>query len=322
MEKQPTFFVGVDGGGTKTTIVIVSADGEYIKTHKTGACNVAVLKPPAIEAVISDVVAQLPDENPASVTNAVFAFAGAGRPRERELTAEIIKRLGFPEFTIFTDAEILYYAALGDKPGILLSAGTGSICLAKLPTGEFHQIGGRGYLLGDEGSGFYIGNQAIRTAIRDAEDNRPPSGLTRELLRFYGLNRPEELVSIIYTSNNPPNVVASCARLVCESAELGDANARTIINSAAKALLKLLRHGIEHLPKQAAYNVALAGSILQPNGIVEKQLIKLAEQKRLQVHFFHPTLQPAAAAVLKAMRTKGIEPSPDLYARLESIHFD
>lgn len=316
-------FIGVDGGGTKTTAVLTNADGSIFRTCRTGACNVAVLKPEAVAAIIESILAILLKEIPReSIGNAVFAFAGAGRTKERENVRQIISNAGVRQFSILTDAEILYHATLGNTSGILLSAGTGSICLVRGSDGAFKQIGGRGYLLGDEGSGFDIGNQAIRKSIRDAEDGNAISELTRKLLEFYNLQQPEELVSIIYTAANPPNVVASCAKLVCDLAESGEADAKTIVDGAAKSLLALFKHATEHLPKMSEYPMALAGSVLSDGSIVSQRFKKLLRKAALPVQIIEESMPPAAAAARSAILDAGMHPPPGLITKLSQATFE
>lgn len=316
------YFLGVEGGGTKTTAVLADARGDIIRTARKGSGNIAVLDRGSSAHLIRSIIDHLlSGEDVTTIRRATFAFAGAGRRREKETVGEIIKGAGIKNFTVLTDAEMLYLSAFGDEQGILISSGTGSICLIKGSEGHFQQIGGWGYLLGDEGSGFYIGNQAIRAAIQDAEAGKSPSNLTKELLSFYGLRDPRELITVTYSSINPQKLVASCAKLVCEAAQIKEPNAVRIVNVAATALLSLALKAKEILNSQALHKVALTGSILNDSSIVNQIFKQMAEQLDLRFEYVRPELQPAAAGVLYSLRESGIVVTESLRHRLKKLTF-
>ncbi|NOX37773.1 MAG: hypothetical protein GXO78_09590 [Calditrichaeota bacterium] len=324
MADKETFFLGVDGGGTKTAAVLANASGTIIRTARKGSGNVAILDRGTVAQLIRSIITDLLErESVSQIGWATFAFAGAGRREEKEMVSALIRGAGVQRFTLMTDAEILHYSIFGDRAGILISSGTGSICLIRDPQGNYHQIGGRGFLLGDEGSGFFIGNQAIRTALHDAELGRPPSPLTRELLAFYGLEQPENLVTIVYSSVNPSNLIASCARLVCEAAESGDASALSIIEQAAMALVELAEQACRFFDSRstAPIPLALAGGILTDVSIVTQKFKELAEQRGLHFTYLYPELEPAAAGVIYALRKAGETVSSNLIERLKKIDF-
>jgi len=153
------YFLGVDGGGTKTAAILMDAQGNVLRTTRKGTGNIAVLDRGSVAQLIRSILQELlPEGDTENIRWATFAFAGAGRPQEREAVTAIIRNTGIRNFTVLSDAEILYYSVFGEEQGILISAGTGSICLVKGKDNQYHQIGGWGYLLGDEGSGFYIGS--------------------------------------------------------------------------------------------------------------------------------------------------------------------
>ncbi len=239
------------------------------------------------------------------------------------MVSALIRGAGIRRFTLMTDAEILHYSIFGDRAGVLISSGTGSICLIRDHRGNYHQIGGRGFLLGDEGSGFSIGNQAIRAALQDAELGRSPSSLTRELLAFYGLEQPENLVTIVYSSVNPSNLIASCARIVCEAAEAGDPSALTIVEEAAAALVNLAEQAQRFFDSRSTTPIplALAGGILTEVSIVTQKFKQQAKRKGLHFTYLHPELEPAAAGIIFSLRKVGERESSRLIQQLKKIDF-
>lgn len=315
------YFLGVESGGTKTTALLVDAQTELpARTLKFSAGNVAVIGKKATERLISEILTVLNlKDNPGEITWATFALAGTGRVEENKIALEIIKSAGIKTFSLMTDAEILNYAVFGDEPGILLASGTGSICVFKDKENQYVQIGGWGYLLGDEGSGFDIGKKAIRTAVSHAELKKQPSELTRALLSFYAQKSPMDLISIATVTKNPQSKIASCAKLVCELAEKNEPNALKIIDSTVEELLVLADRAITESKSQAPYNVALAGGVLKESSIVNIKFKERAKNRGIPFQYLRQELHPVAAAVLYAVKMSGQVVSNELKNRLKQV---
>ncbi len=318
------FYLGVDGGGTKTAAVLTDETGRVVRTVKKGPGNIAIMDRGTLAQLIRNIVTELvKGGKSAHIRWATFAFAGAGRAAEKETVAALIQGAGIKDFSVMTDAEMLHYSVFGEAPGILVSAGTGSICLLRDRDGRYHQIGGWGYLLGDEGSGFYIGSRAMRNALRNLEEGKSPTPLTRELLAFYGIDRPEKLISIAYSSVNPSRLIASCARLVCELAESGEAEAAAIVDDAVNELLKLVKRAITFYGENGKkpYQISLTGGILKNNLFVKKKFQTKAQQLGFRFEYLEPEMEPAAAAVLFSVRKSGKEAPDSLIEALKTVKF-
>jgi N-acetylglucosamine kinase-like BadF-type ATPase len=258
-----------------------------------------------------------------SIRWACCAFAGAGRPEEKATVQELIKAIGLNQFTIMTDAEILYYSIFGDESGILVSAGTGSICLIKTGDQRLMQIGGWGYLLGDEGSGYDIGRRAIKAVLQDLLNKKTPSSFSQKLLLFYGLGKHENLVSVVYSSPNPTKFIASCAKFVCEEADAGNPEALQIIEETTDSLVQYALQAVELLDSEVMekYRVALAGGILRNKSIVYRKFVEKAGKKGLNFKYVRQGLEPGAAAALYALKQVHQKPSPTLLNQLYDIEF-
>ncbi len=316
------YFLGVDGGGTKTAAILMDEAGKVVRTTRKGPGNIAVLDRGSVAQLIRSIISELlPQKEVQQIRWATFAFAGAGRPQEREGVTAIIRNTGIAHFSVLSDAEILYYSIFGENPGILISAGTGSICLVKGQDNQYHQIGGWGYLLGDEGSGFYIGSKAIRKALHDAELGLPPSRLTEKLLAFYGIAQPKSLITVVYSSVNPVRLIASCARLVCELAEKGAPEAIEIVEDAAQALLNMALEAVRYFGGEMGqeYPISLAGSILTEVQIVARKFQEKAAGLGLQFRYITPQMETAAAAVLYAFQRAGIQPDSSVLQQLQNL---
>jgi len=314
------YFLGVDGGGTKTVAVLTNAAGSTLKTFRFGSGNIAALDRGSIAELIRDIFSGvLAGKKPAQIRYATLAFAGAGRSDEKEVVKNLISKLGIRNFSVMTDAEIHYYSIFGDEDGILVHAGTGSFCLTRNSDGHFRQIGGLGFLLGDEGSGYDIGKRAIRFAIHEAEMQKSYSELTRELLDFYDLQNPFQFISIIYSSRNPNKLIASSAKMICELAAAGEPHAKKIIITAAQLLVKLATETIKYNKPDQSYSVALAGGVLGKNAIVNELFKQIAAERGYKFQYQRPGLPPAAAAIVYGMKKCGVAITPELQEKLEKI---
>ena len=156
-------FLGIDGGGSKTTFLLEDHKGRELARIQTGPSNWISTGPAKARESISQGILNLPSR-PDVVC---CGFAGAGRPEGAEFYRSCLETL-LPHATLFVeiDAHIAYMGAIGPKPGVLLIAGTGSIGIARKADGTFIRAGGWGPIFGDEGSGFWIGRAAMRAALR------------------------------------------------------------------------------------------------------------------------------------------------------------
>lgn len=322
--EKDMLYLGVDGGGTKTTAVLCDAEGSLLKSIRLGPGNIAVLDRGSIAQLIRNIVFELLQKrHVGQITNAAFAFAGAGRPDEKKTVYDLIRALGIQKFSIMTDAEINYFSIFGEEYGILISAGTGSICLVKTADQKFRQIGGWGYLLGDEGSGFDIGRQAIKTALEEIYAENHFSEFTSKLLSFYGIEHPPGLISIIYSSVNPPKLIASCAKLICQLASKGEQKALKIAHEAAESLVSYAEQAIELMGKKVPtpYKLALTGGILEKNSIVNHLFKEKMKKKGYRCEYRKPDLEPAAAAVIYSIKQAGQTVKQPLLQKLRKITF-
>jgi len=318
------FYLGVDGGGTKTTAVMTDEKGTMLRTVHKGAGNVAILDRGSLAELIRSLLSTLFHRDELrELAGAVFAFAGAGRKSEKEGAAAIIRGAGVKHFSILTDAEILHYATFEEQPGILLSSGTGSVCLVRDESGNYHQIGGWGYILGDEGSGYDIGNRAIRFSLIELQREKFPSPLTREIMSFYGIDNADELISLVYASVMPSNLIASCAKIVCDLAAETIPEAIEIVDEAVNALVNMLQKSLQFYrsPVGESSRIALAGGILKHNPIVRDKLLAAIEKLGINFQIVQPQMEPAAAGVLLAFRKNGKTVSPELLQKLKNIQF-
>jgi N-acetylglucosamine kinase-like BadF-type ATPase len=163
-------FLGIDGGGSKTTFLVEDDSGQTISHFETGPSNWLSVGEDRSRASIAAGIAQLP----AKPDVVCGGFAGAGRPEGlRFYRACLESLLPHSRVVIESDAFVAYVGAIGLLPGVLLLAGTGSMAIGRRSDGSMIRVGGWGPFFGDEGSGHWIGREAVRSALRlnDAREN-------------------------------------------------------------------------------------------------------------------------------------------------------
>jgi glucosamine kinase len=163
-------YLGMDGGGSKTALLLVDEHDNEICRVQSGPSNYLSVGPDAAKAAIEQGISQLTGR-----PDIVCAgFAGAGRPDGKTFYREILHAL-MPDAQVIveSDAFIASIGAIGVDPGILLIAGTGSIVIGRDKDRSIFRVGGWGPTFGDEGSGFWIGREAIRAALRSLDIQEP-----------------------------------------------------------------------------------------------------------------------------------------------------
>lgn len=159
-------YLGIDGGGSKTTFLLTDDHDKTLFRTDTGASNLNSVGHDAASLEIKKGINELP----ADPDFVCAGFAGAGRAENAAFYQGILQSL-LPnaKISVVSDAVIAYAGALESEPGVLLVGGTGSIALGRLPDGGMIRVGGWGPHFGDEGSGFWIGREAVRAALRAAD---------------------------------------------------------------------------------------------------------------------------------------------------------
>src|SRR5262252_5720010 len=164
-------YLGIDGGGSKTAFLLVDDYYNEICHVQTGPSNHLSVGNDAAREAIAQGISQLTEQ-----PNIVCAgFAGAGRPDSIAFYREVLQSLipGAQVIIIESDAFISSIGAIGIDPGVLLIAGTGSIVIGRDKDRSMFRVGGWGPYFGDEGSGFWIGREAVRAALRSLDSQSP-----------------------------------------------------------------------------------------------------------------------------------------------------
>ena len=261
-QEKPRFALGVDGGGSKTLAVIVNEQGEEVgrglaegANHNAVGLDTAVQHiSTAIEQATRMAHCQLP------LRAAWFGLAGVDRQTDFDLFQPLLSTFA-KHVRLTNDAELLL-AGLENAVGVALVAGTGSIALGCDAAGHKARVGGWGHILGDEGSGYAIAQQALQAAVRAADGRGPQTVLLERILQYWNLSQADQIIGQVYGESDKARI-ASLSSLVLLSARAGDQVAATIVQHAARELALTVHAACQSLefPDQEV-PLALGGGLL------------------------------------------------------------
>jgi glucosamine kinase len=266
-------FLAIDAGGTNTRC-LVADDTKILARVSTGTVKLMRVSEVEATARLIDTLHQAATTagvSLADITRTCCGLAGLSSPAVRDwATRHLAANVG-GEVILCGDEEIALDAAFAGGLGILVIAGTGSNAIGRAPDGTLHGAGGWGPVLGDEGSGFWIGLEAIRAALH-AQDRigigGPPTCLLREIEAHWNLTSLGELVAVANQRTHAPDATppdfAALAPVVARCAQQGDALAAGILSRAGEELADLVTlvfHKM-NVPAPGSVGVAFTGSIL------------------------------------------------------------
>ncbi len=300
------YLIGIDGGGTKTHGVITDYNGEILAEIIRGSANFQMLGVEPVSKLLVELMYGLVNEIGGKITDvevAVLGLTGAGREKDRGrifnglIDYARVKNLALPKLIVETDARIALEGALMGKPGIILIAGTGSVMFAKDIEGKIHRVGGWGRFIGDEGSAFVIGREALR-AVAKYIDGRGKKTVLKDLIfEEFNLTDLMQVVSKIYSGEFD---IGKVAPIVMKAVELGDSVAKEILDNACIELLEHIKAMLKKANFGETINLALLGGVLQNENYVSRKLKEMLKSELPEVNLVEPMASPAYGAIIYA----------------------
>jgi N-acetylglucosamine kinase-like BadF-type ATPase len=229
--------LGIDAGGTKTVCQLADEHGEVLAEARRGGANLQAAGELEVEKVLHDVMEEAIGDHDVRPAAICLGVAGVDRPDDAGVMRGIMRRIGYKaRVLVVNDALVALEAGAPATPGVVVIAGTGSIAYGRNEHNQAARAGGWGYMLGDEGSGYWIGRAALRAVLREADRRGPATQLTGLLLHYYGVARAQDLIAQVYHGSLRPSAIASLAQCVQGAFSDGDAVAIGILRSAADQL--------------------------------------------------------------------------------------
>jgi N-acetylglucosamine kinase-like BadF-type ATPase len=297
--------IGIDGGGTKTEAVIMDANYRLLGEAVAGPSNplrVGIVKAAAAVREAIDKACQAAQVQRTDIQAAEIGLAGARREELRSRMREALSNTGIAQIEVVSDADIALYGATDGEPGVVVIAGTGSVCCGINGRGKQMCAGGWGPIVGDEGGGSWIARQALRAIARAADGRGPETRMTAAAITYFHITTADDLSTAIYAPTVTNERIAGFAKQVIKAAKAKDQVAREILAQtgielglAAAAVIRNLKMERER------FQVAYVGGVFSAAGeLVLGSMRAEVKQTAPAAYLAPPRFSPAIAAARMA----------------------
>ncbi len=277
-----SYFLGIDGGGTKTTCA-VGDESSVLAEATAGPSNIVRVGEGRARESLHQAIRQAcaaAGISPEQVARTCAGGSGAARPELAAIVRSLLAEILSSPIEVVGDMETALEAAFGDGSGVIVIAGTGSIAYGRDQHGKTARAGGWGFAVGDEGSAHWIGRQAVSAVLRASDQEQPESPLLKALFRAWGV---ASLLDLARAGNSiPPPDFAALFPAVSGST---DEPARQVLRSAGRELAQLAEVVISRLfgkDKSVPVPVAMTGGVFRHAELVRQVFYN--ELRRLDPH--------------------------------------
>lgn len=297
-----TLYAGVDGGGTKTTVVLVDENGGERARVQASTSNAAVIGHEGAGTVLRTAIQAAVESvaGPATIVSAWLGLSGGDRPEDHQRLRPWVADLA-TDVRMTNDAELIL-GALPGSAGLAIVSGTGSIAFGRNPAGDRIRAGGWGPVMGDEGSGYDLARRLLAAFTAEVDGRGPETALTRRLTTRLHLAEPHRLIAWVYGPETSKAAIADLATIVIEGAEDGDPVATGILRDSAEELAKTAAAAARRLGFAGRLPVALTGGLLVNAECFRSTFIECLarEWPRIDVHIVgDPALTAARSLALE-----------------------
>ncbi len=295
------FFLGVDGGSTKTYAIVANENGKIIRKLQGGGSNYYALGKKEAESNLHRIVRYI--TKGIRLSGACFGIAGVDNKCEYRVVYNSIKKKIMPvikcRFILVNDVNLILYSVNHGGRGVAVISGTGSNFYAKNGKKEAY-ASGLGHILSDEGGAIYIGSRVLRAAVQSVDGRDRKSMLEKMVLRKAGVNNIRDLKNIISDKGHVKSV-ADFAPLAQKAAKKGDAVAKQILNKAADEDVKGIKAVSKRVNLNDGYDIAFVGSVFHTEYLF-KRIKRRVKEFAPEANFYrveHPALGAAKRAVIE-----------------------
>lgn len=296
------FVMGIDGGATKTVAAVLDLREHVLYLAAGGPSNEdAIGVRAAAQALLAAADAALlrAGITQDSLTRAVLAVAGT----DTTAIARHVGEMRNEDWIVVNDVVAAWATATGAKPGVAAISGTGSNVFGVGFEGQPWRVGGWGHLLGDEGSGYWLGTHSIRAALRDRDGSGPPTALSEAAVEFFGVGSVEEVATLVYSKPLTKSEIAAFATHTGALADAGDAAAIELYGRAAAELAHQISVVIERTGLAQAgerFPVGLIGSAFKAGSVFAGPLAQRVRDRAPLADVSVVEMAPVAGSLLLA----------------------
>ncbi|MGD9129175.1 MAG: BadF/BadG/BcrA/BcrD ATPase family protein [Candidatus Woesebacteria bacterium] len=301
------YYIGIDGGASKTELVLADEAGKVLAELVSGPTNLDVIAAEEaaanLEAVLNNTFNKFQDG--ASVENLVFGLAGVDNQEDKDnadkVFTPIFQKFSIKNYSIVNDAWIALASGSKKENAIILIAGTGSNCLGRNQKGQIAKTGGLDFLLAGEGSAYSIGLAVLKAATQSYDGRAKKTILEKLLCEYFKVDSILDLKSKVYQPLLSKKQIAQLAQLCTQAFEQDDLVAKEIFDQAISNLMNMVVTVIKKLDLQdTVTDVVLVGGLTRVTYIKE-QLIARIKDFNSQIKPIFPKNSPAHGAIKMAM---------------------
>lgn len=322
-DRRSQLVLGIDGGGTRTRACLADESGRVVGWGEAGLANVhhagADVATENLRLAISGALGQA-GASAGDVGAAFAGLAGVTQEASRDAFRVMLGRCGLrgPRVDVDHDIRIALAGGLAGRPGIALVVGTGSSCYGRDAGGRSWQTGGWGAVLADEGSGYFLGREAMVAAARMADGREAETPLRAAVFEWLGIDSVGEVLRRIHEEGLSRSEIAAFAPAVSALAAAGDGAARSILERGADLLAEMVAANHARLPTGEGPDVVITGG-LGTKDAGYRRMIESAILRRLpEARVHRPILSPVGGAALLAMGMMGIRGEDEIVEHLRA----
>ncbi len=292
--------IGFDAGATKTDCLLADEKGTVLAKARGSGLNLQLFSEDEVEFALTSLAGEVLGASKADAL--CIGMAGAGRERDFRIMQRILERVGAARDNLVThDAAIALVAGAGERFGVVLTVGTGAAAYGVDREGREARAGGWGPLLGDEGSAYWMGLRALRAVMRAYDGRSGETLLTRPILERLGCDREEALVHRVYRELAREEIGA-LAPLVQQAADLGDGEAQSIIDDAAREFVRAAESVIGKLDLAGkTFRMVLSGGLWKAVPVLRQDFDRLIKKVAPWASVSELAVEPARGAVAMAL---------------------
>jgi len=297
------YVIAIDGGGTKTNTICADENGTIIGTGLSGPTNLTSTSVGAASFNLRETIRQATETLPPDTTydQLVMGLAGMDSEEERQLAenmfADTFSQFSIVNSTLVNDAIIALENGTEKPNAVIIISGTGSNCYGKNSDGVTTRTGGMDFLLTDQGSGYAIGRQVLREAIKSHDGRRSKSILEELVSQHFGIENLDQLKHKVYNPLLSKVEVGKLAKICTAAYEQNDQAAHEIIHKAVADLFLMLKTVIEKLElEEKEFDCIFSGSVVNLP-VIKDPLVEELTRTFPSVNIVFPENSPVNGAL-------------------------
>ena len=316
------YYLGIDGGGTKTKFTLCDENGVFITSSIQPTCHYLQCGLDGVTSVFNDGLSDCLEKaniQKNNIANVFAACAGYGDIEEDNPKIEqaVKKALNPIPFQVGNDTENALAGSLAGHPGINVIAGTGSIGMGLNEEGKLFRCGGWHHAFGgDEGSAFWLASNLLRLFTRQSDGRDKKTLLHSYMKETMGwTNDSDMLKECVVEWDYDRTKIASLAKHVSVLADQGDIHALKLYEDAAKELGDIIETIYHEIKEDKVVLVSYSGGVFNSGEFVIEPLKE--RLSNINVTLIPPILTPDKGGVLLAMKQDNLKITPRITANLK-----